>query len=47
MGSDSHPATESQPAVTPPALANHSRFVQRIRRRYAGELALLPPVAGG
>jgi glutamate-ammonia-ligase adenylyltransferase len=28
-----------------PALASHSRFVQRIRRRYAGELALLPPGA--
>ena len=25
------------------ARAAHSRFVQRIRRRYAGELALLPP----
>ncbi len=26
-----------------PAAAQHSRFVQRIRRRYAAELALLPP----
>lgn len=26
-----------------PAGADHSRFVQRIRRRYAAELALLPP----
>jgi [glutamine synthetase] adenylyltransferase / [glutamine synthetase]-adenylyl-L-tyrosine phosphorylase len=26
-----------------PALAEHSRFVQRIRRRYAGELECLPP----
>lgn len=26
-----------------PALAEHSRFVQRIRRRYAEELGLLPP----
>ena len=43
MGSDSLPATESQPAVTPPARADHSRFVQRIRRRYAAELPLLPP----
>ncbi len=42
MGSESHPATESQPAVSPPALAEHSRFVQRIRRRYAAELPLLP-----
>jgi [glutamine synthetase] adenylyltransferase / [glutamine synthetase]-adenylyl-L-tyrosine phosphorylase len=25
------------------ALAEHSRFVQRVRRRYAAELALLPP----
>ena len=25
------------------AAAEHSRFVQRIRRRYASELALLPP----
>ena len=28
-----------------PALASHSRYVQRIRRRYATELALLPPGA--
>ncbi len=28
-----------------PATAAHSRFVQRIRRRYAAELALLPPGA--
>jgi len=28
-----------------PALAAHSRFVQRIRRRYADELPLLPPGA--
>ena len=34
-------------AVIPtlPARAEHSRFVQRIRRRYAAELALLPPGA--
>ncbi len=36
------------PEVAPPtalvqARADHSRFVQRIRRRYAAELALLPP----
>src|SRR5512147_1612980 len=43
MGSDSLSATPSQHAVTPPALAEHSRFVQRIRRRYATELPLLPP----
>jgi len=28
-----------------PALSTHSRFVQRIRRRYAAELSLLPPGA--
>jgi glutamate-ammonia-ligase adenylyltransferase len=35
-----------EPVVTPRmgyAAADHSRFVQRIRRRYAKELALLPP----
>jgi glutamate-ammonia-ligase adenylyltransferase len=30
-------------ADSPIALAEHSRFVQRVRRRYAAELALLPP----
>ena len=37
-----HPADTS---ATPPAgaSADHSRFVQRIRRRYAAELALLAP----
>ncbi|MCH7343372.1 bifunctional [glutamate--ammonia ligase]-adenylyl-L-tyrosine phosphorylase/[glutamate--ammonia-ligase] adenylyltransferase [Pelomonas sp. CA6] len=30
-------------SLPPPARADHSRFVQRIRRRYAEELALLPP----
>ena len=29
----------------PPALAEHARFVQRIRRRYANELTCLPPGA--
>ena len=29
--------------AAPTARADHSRFVQRIRRRYANELALLPP----
>ncbi len=43
MGSPSHSGAESQLPVTPPALAGHSRFVQRVRRRYAAELALLPP----
>lgn len=36
------PADE-RPAVPPGAQADHCRFVQRIRRRYAAELALLPP----
>ncbi|WP_298833624.1 bifunctional [glutamate--ammonia ligase]-adenylyl-L-tyrosine phosphorylase/[glutamate--ammonia-ligase] adenylyltransferase [uncultured Piscinibacter sp.] len=43
MGSAPLPDTESQPPVTPPASADHSRFVQRIRRRYAAERLLLPP----
>jgi glutamate-ammonia-ligase adenylyltransferase len=33
------------PTTTPQALAEHSRFVQRVRRRYAAELPLLPPGA--
>ncbi len=32
-----------QDIVLPQALADYSRFVQRIRRRYAAELPLLPP----
>ena len=35
------------PAVERGAQADHSRFVQRIRRRYAAELGLLPPGAPG
>ncbi len=35
------PTAEAPPVAT--ALASYSRFVQRIRRRYAGERALLPP----
>jgi glutamate-ammonia-ligase adenylyltransferase len=31
----------SSTSLTP--ASDHSRFVQRIRRRYAGQLALLPP----
>jgi glutamate-ammonia-ligase adenylyltransferase len=44
MGSAKLPAAQLQAAVSPPPLAEavHSRFVQRIRRRYAAELALLP-----
>src|SRR5690606_26932800 len=30
------------PLTATPAASDHSRFVQRIRRRYARELALLP-----
>jgi glutamate-ammonia-ligase adenylyltransferase len=29
--------------LTPPALAGHCRFVQRVRRRHAEQLGLLPP----
>jgi [glutamine synthetase] adenylyltransferase / [glutamine synthetase]-adenylyl-L-tyrosine phosphorylase len=36
------PVADAVPAA-PLAAAEHSRFVQRIRRRYAAELALLPP----
>ena len=32
-----------QTETSPPASAEHSRFVQRIRRRYGAELPLLPP----
>lgn len=51
MGSAKLPPAELQALVSPAthsltnaplASADHSRFVQRIRRRYAGELALLP-----
>ena len=38
--STSPPTADARPG---PALAAHSRFVQRVRRRYAGELARLPP----
>ncbi|MBX3604398.1 MAG: bifunctional [glutamate--ammonia ligase]-adenylyl-L-tyrosine phosphorylase/[glutamate--ammonia-ligase] adenylyltransferase [Piscinibacter sp.] len=42
MGSAPSPSTESQAIVTAHCSAAHSRFVQRIRRRYGAELALLP-----
>jgi len=47
MGS-SQPPAETEPSIetsgaSSTALAGHSRFVQRIRRRYADELALLAP----
>jgi len=39
-----YPRPATQAAVpAAPARAEHSRFVQRIRRRYPAELALLPP----
>ena len=41
MGSELHPSDTS--GVPMRAAADHSRFVQRIRRRYAAELPLLPP----
>jgi len=34
-------------AIAPAAAADHSRFVQRVRRRWPAELALLPPGAPG
>jgi glutamate-ammonia-ligase adenylyltransferase len=40
-GSDEGDAIARRP--TSPALSDYSRFVQRLRRRYAAELALLPP----
>jgi glutamate-ammonia-ligase adenylyltransferase len=47
MGSIPHGSDIDSVAQTPvPALlarADHSRFVQRVRRRYGAELALLPP----
>ncbi|WP_127995761.1 bifunctional [glutamate--ammonia ligase]-adenylyl-L-tyrosine phosphorylase/[glutamate--ammonia-ligase] adenylyltransferase [Piscinibacter defluvii] len=43
MGSPSTPSSDSQAIVTARCSADHSRFVQRIRRRYAAELPLLPP----
>jgi glutamate-ammonia-ligase adenylyltransferase len=37
------PETSTETLATPTADAAHSRFVQRVRRRYAAELPLLPP----
>ena len=43
-----HPAAPELPVTQPAAArADHSRFVQRVRRRYAADLALLPPGAPG
>lgn len=39
------PADDNGPAA--PAFSGYSRFVQRLRRRYAAELALLPPGVPG
>ncbi len=41
MGSDLHTA-DTIGAAAPAASATHSRFVQRVRRRYADDLLLLP-----
>jgi [glutamine synthetase] adenylyltransferase / [glutamine synthetase]-adenylyl-L-tyrosine phosphorylase len=35
------PAGEDRVVADPPSLSSHSRFAQRLRRRYAGELPLL------
>jgi len=44
MGSrPSRTVAETQLVTTTPARADHSRFVQRVRRRYAPELPLLAP----
>ncbi|HSV60277.1 MAG TPA: bifunctional [glutamate--ammonia ligase]-adenylyl-L-tyrosine phosphorylase/[glutamate--ammonia-ligase] adenylyltransferase [Variovorax sp.] len=44
-GGASSGSTESASRKAPPPLSSYSRFVQRLRRRYAEELALLPPGA--
>ncbi|MDM0115297.1 bifunctional [glutamate--ammonia ligase]-adenylyl-L-tyrosine phosphorylase/[glutamate--ammonia-ligase] adenylyltransferase [Variovorax sp. J22R133] len=45
--SSSSGSTEAPQKKGPPPLSSYSRFVQRLRRRYASELALLPPGAPG
>ena len=42
MGSSPLSRIDANPHPPEPAVAAHSRFVQRVRRRYATELALLP-----
>ncbi|RST56074.1 bifunctional [glutamate--ammonia ligase]-adenylyl-L-tyrosine phosphorylase/[glutamate--ammonia-ligase] adenylyltransferase [Variovorax sp. MHTC-1] len=43
MTASSHPGSVEAEVVAAPSLSDYSRFVQRLRRRYAAELALLPP----
>lgn len=43
MTASSHPGSTEAEVIAAPSLSDYSRFVQRLRRRYAGELALLPP----
>lgn len=43
MDSEAPATVDPTQASAPVASAEHSRFVQRIRRRYAAELPLLPP----
>ena len=43
MASQHPSATDSAALQAPPVLAEHSRFVQRVRRRYADLLHRLPP----
>src|SRR6478609_11439065 len=44
-GADAGAAAPAAPSPLPSPLSAYSRFAQRLRRRYAGELALLPPGA--
>ena len=39
------PWVDAPPAATPPSFSAYSRYAQRIRRRYAGSMPLLPPGA--
>ncbi|MBT2326266.1 bifunctional [glutamate--ammonia ligase]-adenylyl-L-tyrosine phosphorylase/[glutamate--ammonia-ligase] adenylyltransferase [Variovorax paradoxus] len=43
MTASSHPGSTGAAAIAAPPLSDYSRFVQRLHRRYAAELALLPP----
>jgi len=44
-GADGPPPGSDSPSDPHPALSGYSRFAQRVRRRYAAELHLLPPGA--